>query len=134
MNDYLCPKCNGQLRVGNEIIFSTKTSTGAIGIMLFSPKIGDYSVVTHPSFSVSEGEHVSYLCPLCHENLTASEYGKDLAKVICIDEKRKQSVIIFSEVVGQKCTYKIYDNHLQSFGDDSQHYMNFFGEMPSFYE
>jgi hypothetical protein len=133
MSDYLCPKCRGHLRVGNELIFSTRTASGTAGLVLLSPEVGDYTVLKHPSYVFKQGEHVDFFCPICHENLEATEYSKNLAKVLAVDEHGKESTLVFSEIVGERCTYKLTDRHLEAFGDDSPHYMNFFGESPRHY-
>ncbi|MEA3500707.1 MAG: hypothetical protein U9R41_06810, partial [Candidatus Marinimicrobia bacterium] len=69
---------------------------------------------------------------ICHKNLEAKSLNKNLAKIILRDKKGIEHDILFSEIVGEKCTYVIYKNRVDSFGDDSDHYINFFGESSDF--
>ena len=102
-------------------------------MVLLSPKVGDYHLVKHPSLTFDKGEHVDFFCPICHTNLAATEYSKNLAKVIAVDPKGKESTLIFSEIVGEHCTYRITGGHVEAYGDNSEHYMNFFGESSRHY-
>ena len=132
-NDYICPHCKGQLKIDKDIIFLTKTKNGDSGLVLISPEIGDYNYKSHPSVHYADGDHINFICPICYENLDASEYGsKNLAKILMIDDDGKQHNIIFSKIKGQKCTYKISDDTFEAFGNNSEDYMNFFGETPMF--
>ncbi|MBU0488085.1 MAG: hypothetical protein KKA07_07105 [Bacteroidetes bacterium] len=133
MNSYVCPYCRGHLRVGEVIVFLTKTIKGESGLILLSPKIGDYTVITHPSYNFDSGDHVNFICPICYENLDAKEYSKNLAKVIMIEEEtNREFAILFSKIVGEMCTYKVAGGDFQAFGGDSNSYTNFFGEEPKY--
>lgn len=125
---YLCPKCNGQLKAGDHITFVARTAGGTTGLLLLSPELGDYHPIHHPSFQYSEGDRIEFLCPLCHANLSASELHQNLARIVMIDEDDRRYDIVFSEIAGEKCTYKIGNEEIESFGEDSGHYTNFFGE------
>ncbi|MDD3876253.1 MAG: hypothetical protein PHT69_06500 [Bacteroidales bacterium] len=131
--NYICPHCKGQLMIEKDIIFLTKTKSGASGLVLISPEIGDYSYKSHPSVKYKDGDHVNFICPICYENLDAKEYEtKNLAKIYMIDENGKQHNIVFSKIKGQKCTYKISDDTFEAYGKNSGEYMNFFGESSIF--
>lgn len=129
---YTCPFCKGHLRLANEIIFLTKTKQGESGLVLLSPKIGDYNVIVDPKLQYQPGDHVNFICPICYENLDAPEYGDNLAKVIVTDNKGQESEIFFSKIVGEKCTYQIKEGKVASFGEDADHYRNFFGAGPAY--
>ncbi|NTW31722.1 MAG: hypothetical protein HGB12_03705 [Bacteroidetes bacterium] len=130
MTNFICPHCKGHLRVSNSIIFLTKTTKGKSGLLLISPDLGDYSVKMHPSYNnFEEGEVVNFICPICYENLDASEYGENLAKVIMQEEDGKESTIVFSKITGEKCTYKIGDSDVKSFGEHSGEYDSAFGDL-----
>lgn len=129
---YLCPHCKGHLRLANEIIFLTKTKKGESGLVLLSPEIGDYNVIVDPQLNYEPGDHVNFICPICYENLDAAEYGENLAQVIMRDSKDNESTILFSKIVGEKCTYKVEGGKVQSFGTDADTYINFFGETPCY--
>lgn len=125
-NDFLCPKCNGYLNVGDYIIFSAKTKRGDLGLILLSPKIGDYTVHKHPFFNFKKGERVQFFCPICHADLVAIDVNENLAKIKMIDDKNKEHTILFSGIAGEKCTYKITDKNVEAFGKDASKYINFF--------
>jgi len=123
---YICPFCKGHLRLAKEIIFLTKTKSGQSSLVLLSPEIGDYNVVTAPNTNYESGEHVNFICPICYENLDAKDYGDNLAKIYMVDKNGKQSEILFSKIVGEKCTYKISGEDVESFGDNANKYTSYF--------
>ena len=130
-HNYLCPACRGQLKVNNNIIFSVKNKNGDGGLLILSPELGDYIIKKHPTFEYNDGEHVDFFCPICHSNF-ASKISKNLAEIIMIDESNTEYKIYFSEIAGEKCTYKISDGEVESYGKDSTQYINFFGEKPNY--
>ncbi|HOY32160.1 MAG TPA: hypothetical protein PKW80_09800 [Bacteroidales bacterium] len=128
--NFLCPHCRGHLRVSNSIIFLTKTNKGKSGLLLVSPELGDYNVKVHPEYNnFEEGEIVNFICPICYENLDAKEYDKNLAKIIMKEEDGKESTIVFSKITGEKCTYKIYQGTISSYGTDAEGYKSIFGDL-----
>jgi len=130
MTNFICPHCKGHLRVSNSIIFLTKTTKGKSGLLLISPELGDYSVKMHPTYNnFEEGEVVNFICPICYENLDAEEYDKNLAKVIMQEEDGKESTIVFSKIVGKKCTYQVSDSDIKSYGKHSGEYESTFGDI-----
>lgn len=132
-NDYLCPKCKSYLKANNKIIFSAKKQNGKLGLILLSSELGDYNVITHSSYKLEKGEKLEILCPLCHKILSAPDINKNLAMVLMVDEGGNEFEIYFSEIVGEKCTYKIKGGKLKEvYGHDSEKYTNFFGETPGY--
>ena len=128
---YLCPHCKSHLKLAEDIIFLTKNNKGQSGLVLLSPRIGDYSVINDPTLNFEPGDHTNFICPVCYENLDAPEYDKNLAKVI-LREDGKEYEILFSKIVGEKCTYKKLGSDVQSFGEDTDKYTNFFGSEPNY--
>jgi len=126
-NNYICPYCKGHLKVGNDIIFSVRTKDQDRGILLLSPELGNYRWRKHDTLQLVEGERLETFCPMCHSNLRAINVNRNLAEVIMVDENGEEYEIYFSEIVGEHCTYKIHDSDIESFGDDSDDYMNYFG-------
>jgi len=122
-NDFLCPKCNGQLNVGDVLIFVSKINDERNGLLLLHPELGNYSVINHKLFHISKGEVVEFSCSICQENLT-SEIDNNLASVFMIDKNNVQHNILFSKVNGERCTYKITGDDLESFGEDSATYID----------
>jgi len=48
------------------------------------------------------------------------------------DKNDNESTILFSKIVGEKCTYKVEGGKVESYGADSETYFNFFGETPRY--
>lgn len=126
-NEYICPYCKGHLKVGNNIIFAIRTHNQERGMLLLNPELGNYKWTKHKSLKLNEGERVETFCPMCHSNLRAINVNKNLAEVIMIDEHGEEYEIFFSEIVGEHCTFKIHESDVESFGDDSDDYINYFG-------
>lgn len=126
-NNYICQKCNGALNVDNKIVFSVKKENGNNGLIFLSPEVGNYSYATSNLFKLKDGEKLDIFCPICHQNLTATDIHENLAKITMIDEDGVDYDIFFSEIVGERCTFKVKGRNVQQFGDKFNQYMNFFG-------
>lgn len=132
-NRFLCPSCRTDLKIKNSVIFSAQTEKGVKGLVLFSPKLGNYSILHVPAFTYAEGEHIDFFCPVCHANLGVPKIRKDLAEVLMIDNKQVEFTIIFSQIAGKQCTIKMKENIImESYGDDSDEFSNFWGEKPRY--
>ncbi len=132
-NRFLCPSCRADLKIKNSVIFSAHTTGGNKGLVLFSPELGNYSIVHVPGFSYTEGEHIDFYCPVCHANLGLPEKGKDLARVLMIDSKQTEYSIVFSEIAGKQCTLKMKeDTIVESYGEDAGEFANFWGAEPRY--
>ncbi len=121
-NDYMCPFCKGYLKVKNSVIFSARKPDGERGILLLSPEIGNYTVRKHRSFNLCDGDRTDLYCPICHANLMAQNYNHNLARIISVDEFGEESIILISEIVGEKCTYIVHGKQVEKYGDDSTNY------------
>jgi uncharacterized protein YbaR (Trm112 family) len=126
-NDYLCPYCKGKLNVKGNIVLAVRNEAQQRGLIFLSPKIGNYESFTHSSFKLKEGEQLEIFCPMCHANLKAIEFDEHLAKISMMDESQKVYEIVFSEIVGEHCTYKLVEHSVESYGEDKNQYVNFFG-------
>jgi len=126
-NDFLCPFCKGVLNVKNNIVLAVRTESQKRGLVFISPKLGNYETTTHPTFHMKEGEHLDILCPMCHANLQAIAIDKNLARILMMDEAQKVYEIVFSEIAGEHCTYKLVDHMIESYGEDQNQYVNHFG-------
>ncbi|MCF7822683.1 MAG: hypothetical protein K9N35_00780 [Candidatus Marinimicrobia bacterium] len=126
-NDYLCPYCRGNLKVDNNIVIAVRTQNEQRGLLLLSPKLGNYRCHKNDSLTFSDGERLESFCPMCHSNLKAINVNSNLAEVIMVDEQGDEYAIFFSEIVGEHSTYKIKDHDIESFGDDAEDYINYFG-------
>ena len=125
--DFICPKCNGHLLVGDKIIFTAITNKDKRpGIILLSSKVGDYTSILHPAFKIKEGDEVDFFCPICHANLAASDVDEKLVKIIMVDENSDKYEIYFSGVTGEHCTYKVSEEKIEKFGEVSEKYYKYF--------
>jgi hypothetical protein len=123
--DFKCPHCLNMLNVGEKVVFSTRNSFGKKGILILDPGLGNYSVMKHPDFEVTEGELLEFYCPNCSKELL-SEKNPNLVWIRMRDEKGVEYEIHFSRVVGQHSTYKIIGNTVDIFGEDSGEYYDLF--------
>ena len=105
MLDFLCPKCNEHLRVGENIIFKVKNSKKQSSLLLLSPHIGNYTSQKHRTFEIQTGESLEFYCPLCNASLI-SDIHKNLAHVILLDESGKSHNVYFSQIVGEHSTFE----------------------------
>ncbi len=107
-NDFLCPNCRGYLSVGDRIVFTIKKKGWSGGILLLSPLLGDYSYENHSSYKIDPGEKFEFHCPICDFDFSVK--GTDnLARIIMMDEAKKEFTVVFSKREGERCTYKISD-------------------------
>ena len=125
--DFICPKCNGHLLVGENIVFIAVTKKDKrSGLILLCPKVGDYTSILHPEFKIDEGEEVDFFCPICNSNLCAKNIDEKLVKVIMLDENSELHEIYFSGIAGEHCTYKVSEKVIEKFGDASENYYKYF--------
>ena len=124
--DFLCPHCRGYLSVGNKVIFSIRKSGWSGGLLLLSPELGEYSYEHHASYQVKPGEEFDFLCPICHADLSVPGSEK-LAKVLMHEKEggEHEFFVVFSRVEGEKCTFKISEKKLETYGDASSKYFDF---------
>lgn len=130
--NFHCPYCKGILNVREFIVFSVKTNSDKRGLLFLNPELGNYQTITHPTFPVKEGELNQFLCPICHSNLAALEVNENLVKVLMTDDNMRVYEILFSGIAGEHCTYKLKDTELETYGEDSDKYQNYFGEGPRY--
>lgn len=124
MKTYICPKCEGHLNIESEIIFLTKNNKGDSALVLLSSEIGNYSFRKNPNVDFEAGDHVNFICPICYENLNAEEYDANLAKITMVEEDGKKVDIVFSQVLGEQCTYTVHEKNVEAFGDHKETYMD----------
>jgi hypothetical protein len=124
MNDFLCPRCSGQLRVGDHLIFKVKNHRKHSGILLLNPHIGNYTSVKHPAFEIETGEYLEFFCPLCNVSLT-SDIHENLAHVVLQDEEDKSHDVYFSRIVGEHSTFTTDGESVKITGEDAGRYTYF---------
>lgn len=127
--EYLCKACRGHLKVKTSIVLSAqKKGSTERGLVFLNSELGDYTKTTHPSFQIGKGEKYIYTCPICHSLLNSAKY-EHLVRIIMVDEDKKEYDIYFSEIAGEKCTYKLGEGEVEAKGSDSKLYNKYF-EVP----
>jgi predicted RNA-binding Zn-ribbon protein involved in translation (DUF1610 family) len=124
MHDFVCPKCQEHLRIGDNIIFKVKNSRKQSGLLLLSPHIGNYTSLKHPSFEIQTGESLEFYCPLCNTSLI-SDIHKNLAHVILLDKSGEGHDVYFSQVVGEHSTFETSGESVHIAGEDAGRYTYF---------
>jgi hypothetical protein len=124
--EYLCKACRGVLNVKNSIILAAlKNNSNKKGLFLLNPELGNYTVTTHSTFKMEEGEEYLIKCPICHAHLNSLKYDH-LVRIIMVDDNGKEYDIYFSDIVGEKCTYKLSGTSVEKLGPDSVKYDKYF--------
>ncbi len=121
--DFKCPHCSNLLNVGENVVFTARNRWGKEGLIMLHPAIGNYTVIKHPRFDVSQGELLEFHCLYCNSQLI-SERNRNLAKILMIDEKGAEYEILFSRIAGQHSTYKIIGETVEIFGEDASEYLD----------
>jgi hypothetical protein len=112
-------------------VFSAKTKENEHGLIFLSPELGNYTTEHHPDFDIKEGEEFHYYCPICHGKLNFME-NEELVNIYMTDEKGDEFEIFFSGIAGEKCTYRIRNKEITSFGPDTERYQRYF-DLPEEY-
>jgi hypothetical protein len=124
--EYLCKACRGVLNAKTSIILAaSKINSSKKGLIYLNPELGNYTVTTHPTFTMEEGEEYIINCPICHAHLNSLKYDH-LVRIIMIDEKGKEFDIYFSDIAGEKCTFKLSGSSVEKIGPDSVKYDKYF--------
>lgn len=123
--NYLCPNCRTYLNVDERIILAAENMEGQKGILLFSIHLGDYEILKHPYFDLRDNEIIQIFCPCCHKCLKDTRVHKNIYKILMQDEEDQEYQILFSGVYGERCTYKISDGKVSSYGEHASKYLNF---------
>ncbi|MGC4117993.1 MAG: hypothetical protein QM765_26275 [Myxococcales bacterium] len=125
---YRCPHCDGQLNPGNRIVLRGQHKASR-GLILLSPKPGNYDAVIPADFAVKARDIVDFSCPLCGHDLTSSRDPK-FAEV-AFRKGEKDGRVAFSRVYGQHSTYFVTEKKVKRYGKDAEvEPVNFFGAGP----
>ena len=120
---YICPKCNGLLRVGENIIFMARNKRRKRGLIMLHYEIGNYTSHKNPDFNIEMGEKIEFCCPLCSKSLTA-DIDKNLTHIL-LEEEGKLYDIYFSKIAGEKSTYVVNEEGVTRAGEHSERYTYF---------
>ncbi len=118
---YICPHCRSTLNIEKDIILTAKNSKGKKGIIMFHTELGNYSSKKSPEFELFDDKEMDLYCPVCSGNLEY-QFKPTLASIIRIDENNKESVIVFSKILGEQSTYQIIDKKVISYGENAKKY------------
>ena len=111
--DFLCPKCRGFLNIGENLVFSVDKKGWNSGIVLLSSELGNYSILHHQTFEMSDGEQFDFYCPICRHNLSVE--GVDKFAQVIMSEEGKESFVVFSKIKGEMSTFKISDKKVEAY-------------------
>ena len=123
--EYLCKACRGVLNVKTSIVLAALSETNSKkGLFFLNPELGNYTVTTHPSFKMKEGEEYLVKCPICHAHLNSLKYSH-LVRIIMVEDGKEYD-IYFSDIVGEKATFKISGSGVEKIGPDAAKYIKYF--------
>jgi len=129
-NVYQCPHCTSILNPGHDIVLRGEHG-GKAGLVLLSPKLGDYAVVVPPDFHLAHDTTVDFSCPVCGKSLT-SRSDKHMAEVVCVGGDGSKGVVAFSRSYGHHATYFVGAQAVRSYGEHAVGLdVNFWGAGPS---
>jgi hypothetical protein len=120
---YACPYCSSKLDVDDKLILAAKTDAGQRGLILLSTTLGDYSVTKNDSFHLTEGELVEISCSVCQHSL-ADYSHPNLSKLISIDEYGKEHTLLFSSIVGERCTLLKKGEKIITYGEQAMRFQD----------
>ena len=124
MRNFLCPKCDGHLRIGDFLVFKIMNSDKKKALIFLSPQIGNYSSIKHPEYKVDKGELLEFYCPLCNNSLK-SDVHQDLVQITMMDGNRNFFDVYFSRINGEHCAYETKDELIRIEGEDAGKYTFF---------
>lgn len=127
-NDYLCPECKGHLNVGEYVVFATRTKRRHKGLLMLSPKVGEYNYKHHEKYQLEKGEMVDFECPICQTDLTSKQKSDHAMITMVGSEDNMEYDLYFSKVAGNKSTYVVAHDNIESFGDDALDFEELFYE------
>ncbi len=123
---YCCPHCKGVLNPHTKIILVARRGRRQ-GVVLLSPRPGNYTTIADDTFPLNRGEMASFFCPICGHDLVAPQ--KKLAELLLLLPGLKTKRIQFSRVYGEHATFILDGETLIPYGEDADLYgkINFFG-------
>lgn len=121
---YVCSHCNQPINVEEDIVLIAKNKDGNKSLVFLHTTLGNYSSKFRYDFSISEGDLINFSCPICNQNLTNTKNNR-MAQFTMIDENENKFNVIFSQIYGEKCTYKVEEKAIvETFGEHIAQYQN----------
>lgn len=125
---YTCPHCSSVLNPNVKIILRVRRGRRT-GLMLLSPRPGNYKSICDPDFSrqIRDGQLVEFSCPACGAELTSPAAHRLAELRLVVGKERKR--IQFSRVYGEHATFVLDGESVVPYGPDAPIYddVNFFG-------
>jgi predicted RNA-binding Zn-ribbon protein involved in translation (DUF1610 family) len=124
---YYCPECNANLNPNVKIILMVQCR-GHQGLILLSPRPGDYSIIVADEIELQEGDLVAFHCPVCGAVLDAEE-KEGMAHLMFRFSNGNQGTVYFSRRFGEHATYFVAVDEVRVYGRNASPpvAMNFFG-------
>jgi len=121
---FVCPHCNGHLKVRNSIILRVRNEKKKYGLLLLNSQIGNYDSTRHPDFEYNEGEVLDFSCPICRHSLSTA-IDENLIYVVMIDNQGVEHDIYFSRISGEHSTFQVTGDTVMATGEHSGKYTYF---------
>ncbi len=124
---YRCPHCKAVLNPGTKVILRI-TRARRNGLILLSPKVGNYTVILPEDIPLKEGEKPRLACPVCHGDLT-SPANRQFNELLRERPGGGFDRVEFHKAYGEHATFVISQDEVRAFGKDAPEYehVNFFG-------
>ena len=119
-NDYICPHCKGHLNVGGNLVFATRTKRKHKGLIMMSPKVGDYSYLHHDKFQLEQGEMLDFECPICQADLSSVENEGHAMIYMVGAEDNFEFELYFSRTTGKGNTYLVAHEGVETYGNKGE--------------
>lgn len=129
-NKFYCPKCKSQISFDDNVVFSIRNNKGEKSLLVLSGELGDFSVKNKPEFLLNLEDMLEFYCPVCHESVS-SRKSKEMASIIMKDLEDIECEVFFAKTLGKHSTYVIYDDRVDTYGENIEEFMNYFGLKPS---
>jgi hypothetical protein len=125
---YACPQCDAVLNPSVKIVLRAHLKRRS-GLLLFSPRPGNYDVFVPQGFPLESGDKVEFSCPVCGFDLTSPK-GKTWAEIRFSTDTGHRGSVVFSKIYGTHATCFITQERARWFGEDAGGSTNFWGAGP----
>jgi len=114
---YHCPKCDKSLTEGRKVeLHFRRLKHNHKGIIYLEPEPGNYEFYTDPKIIFEKEERVVFICPNCKSDLTNKKNNK-FAELKMVVNDFISFDALFSTVYGDKRTYIVTDDDIDTYGD-----------------
>lgn len=124
---YFCPECDANLNPNVKIILMVQRDEQQ-GLILLSPRPGDYKIILAVEIDLKEGDLVEFHCPVCGEILDADD-KEGMAHLTFRFSNGNKGTVYFSRRFGEHATYFVAEDEVRVYGRNASPpvAMNFFG-------